>query len=805
MKKIFSSVLYLFLFFSMHLFAFTQSISNLLPAKVINSNLLENIETITLGSNLDLPVNENNKDKIFPLWAGHSIETDISTINNGTIIYSEDNQKVWLLKIHSQNAPAIGIVFQDIKVSDNARFTVYSPNYPSKYYTILGKDIVGGFLSTPPLPGETVIIAYSEEIQENIPRLSGSFTISDILFIYNGIENINETKDLGDSGNCQVNINCSPEGDNWQIHKRGVARILFKRGNSWYWCSGSLVNNTNYDGTPYFLTAEHCGGNATDTDRNVWQFYFNFERQNCENNTTPPNHLITGCILKAKGPLNGGSDFLLLQLNSRPPQEWNPYYNGWDRSETASAGGVGIHHPSGDAKKISTFTTTPTSSTPNIGGSPMATNSAWRLTWAQTDNGHGVTEGGSSGSPIFNGSGLIIGTLSGGAASCNSTSQPDYYGKFSYHWESNGTNYENQLKPWLDPTGTGVTTLQGYSPYENSTNLLVESFETTEFPPQGWVREANSTNSWQVTSGYSIGSPPAQIAPIDGSKFAFVQWHQTAAQNEWLITPFIDISSVGNPILSFWFNGSPYWSIENDNCDLKVMARQSNIEPWTQIWSEVDHPGFIGENTYLWLYTEVDLNVYNGTSNLQLAFVYQGTDGANFNIDNVKISGLDDPEQFSLTIQIEGNGIVKVNGQDYTSQITRNQGAILTLEAIADDDWYFSRWEQDLLGNQNPTSIALNSNKIVKAEFLFGSSSSVESDLTLSLYPNPFSCIVTVHSSKKYKRIRVHDILGQLISFQDFEPTNEKTFQFQTFSSGLYFISIETIAGEKIVRRIIRN
>ena len=78
-------------------------------------------------------------------------------------------------------------------------------------------------------------------------------------------------------------------------------------------------------------------------------------------------------------------------------------------------------------------------------------------------NGHGVTEGGSSGSPLFNYDGQIVGTLTGGSSYCNTPTSPDVYGKMSYHWTSNGTPNDERLKPWLDPTNSGVTTLNGSS------------------------------------------------------------------------------------------------------------------------------------------------------------------------------------------------------------------------------------------------------------------------------------------------------------------------------------------------------
>ncbi len=399
-----------------------------------------------------------------PLWAGFSLKTEVVPQSNGVIVNWPNGERSWMLRATSPGAPALGLVFENAILAPNSILFVYSEFDPSFVYSITAEEIVSGYISTPPIETESLIIEYTEKSNLENSLLVGNFVITDLVVIYNGINSLNSTKDLGDSEWCQVNINC-PEGANWQAQKRGVARILLREGTVWGLCSGTLINNTNQDGTPYFLTAEHCGGNASAADRNVWQFAFNYERPGCPNTGTPPNNLATGCVLRAKGPIAGGSDFQLVQLNTTPPQAWNPFYNGWSRVTQAATGGVGIHHPSGDAKKISTFTGTLVSSSPNIGGSQMASNSAWQVQWTATTTSHGVTEGGSSGSPLFNNAGLVVGTLSGGSSYCSNPNWPDYYGKFSYHWTSNGTANSSRLQPWLDPAGTGVETLNGFDPY----------------------------------------------------------------------------------------------------------------------------------------------------------------------------------------------------------------------------------------------------------------------------------------------------------------------------------------------------
>ena len=82
-------------------------------------------------------------------------------------------------------------------------------------------------------------------------------------------------------------------------------------------CTGSLVNNTANDGTPYFLTANHCLGNP-----NTWTYYFNHESSTCSGSTGPTNNSISGGTLLVA---NGGADVALIELSSTPPAAgaWN--------------------------------------------------------------------------------------------------------------------------------------------------------------------------------------------------------------------------------------------------------------------------------------------------------------------------------------------------------------------------------------------------------------------------------------------------------------------------------------------------
>jgi V8-like Glu-specific endopeptidase len=267
---------------------------------------------------------------------------------------------------------------------------------------------------------------------------------------------------------CEVDVNCS-EGAGWEAQRDAVVRIRVVVGAGSGWCSGALVNNTAQDCKPYVLSAMHCILGSTAANFNQYQFRFRYQR-NCGSGTAPTNFNITGCVKRADSNDNGGdngSDFVLLELNSAPPATMTPYWAGWNAGTTAATSGKGIHHPAADVKKISTYTSNLT----NAGWGAL--NTHWRVTWVATTNGHGVTEGGSSGSPIFDQNKRIVGTLTGGGSCCTvngcgsntGPNVPDFYGKMSYHWTLNPNSASQKLKVWLDPANTGATVLDGsYNP-----------------------------------------------------------------------------------------------------------------------------------------------------------------------------------------------------------------------------------------------------------------------------------------------------------------------------------------------------
>lgn len=445
-----------------------------------------------------------------PLYAGYIIPLVNNVLQKGTWQQLPDGNFAWRLEIQLKGATALNLYFRHVRLGQKDRMFIYN----SRKGRLLGafsKQNDGKEMGTAYLLGNNLVLELdSPEKYDSLP------------FELTGIGNVighreKSLKDFGDAGACEIPVNC-PEGAKYKKQKDGVVRILLREGSELYWCSGSLINDTKNDGKSYFLTANHCGDAATKADYARWVFYFNYESPDCSRPTKEPAiHSLSGARLLASASFNGGSDFKLLLLKDKVPFAYKPYYNGWDRSGNISDSGVVIHHPEGDIKMISTYKT-PLRPMGYYGTVIDPNADFWKVKWAATISGHGVTEGGSSGSPLFSSDGLVIGTLTGGDATCNTQNSPDYFGRFSKHWNSNGTDSTKQLEYWLDKTQTGIIQMPGFDPL--SVKAIANfSSDVNKTPIGGIIRFADlstgpvSSYHWEFEGGNPstsyVKTPPA--------------------------------------------------------------------------------------------------------------------------------------------------------------------------------------------------------------------------------------------------------------------------------------------------------
>lgn len=442
---------------------------------------------------------KENKESGLPLRCAVIIPTELDFQNAGTKSVLPDGQHIWRLNIEAEGALAIMLYYDKFVIPEGGKLFIYSADHSKVLGAYTSKtNKKGGAFATEFVSGDHIVLEYVEPIIAEDEVKLPEILITGIAYGYNHLESEEPmSKARWNSASCEVNINCS-EGDNWQDQKRGVARMLTPSGSSVYLCSGTLVNNTLGDFDPLFLTAHHCFSELTTNRLDQTVYYFNYEYPGCENlNTDPACPTLTGAQLLVDIEISGGSDGALLRLNDRVPESYNVYFNGWDRTNIAATSGVCIHHPNGDVKKISTYKSNLNSATWSGDGHRGATNAHWNAIFSQTENGHGVTEGGSSGSPLFNQDGRVIGTLSGGASACTIPSGTNLYGKLWYHWDQAAV----KMATYLDPINSGVTYIDG-AYVDNDVviaNFTVDMTEIVAAQEVTFTNKSRNATSWEWT------------------------------------------------------------------------------------------------------------------------------------------------------------------------------------------------------------------------------------------------------------------------------------------------------------------
>ena len=418
-------------------------------------------------------------------------------------------RSVYHLELTAPDAQGLSLSFDKLALQPGDRLYLFDPARKQVLGAFTSESNPdGGVFGTNPIAGNSLVIQY-----EPAGALA-DIRLKQLGYFFESVAAPQNISGEGASGVCNVNVNCS-EGADMQDVKNGIAQIIVVLDGNIGFCSGTLVNNSNEDWRPLIMTAYHCTFakspltgkviNATEEDFRQWVFNFHFERPECANNqwVGEQAYSISGAKRLAAVPMDHGSDALLVETLNPIPDYYGVYYNGWDRSGTLEPKAKGLHHPSGDVMKISTITE------PLINGTWMtkdnvgAKDAHFAVRYAKTENGHCVTEGGSSGSGLFNSKGLLIGTLSGGAAECDKgINALNMYGKLSEHWARSTQDNSQQLQPLaqvLDPKGSG-TAMTLHGAYKPGATLVAPVTKL-----QGVYQKGQVTLSWQPTTALPTG------------------------------------------------------------------------------------------------------------------------------------------------------------------------------------------------------------------------------------------------------------------------------------------------------------
>lgn len=404
----------------------------------LSSNAALNLKQINTTQFGDIDINKVHNQDVENEKLGHAPrfaikrEVKINAFNNQWI---EINGKlVSRHRIIAKNAVSLNFAF-DYKMSKHSKVKIYSSDFSKSIRVLTAADNnVDNVFWTPIIEASDVIVELS------VPKRELNEFKFNIFQINQGYRTFAQSTEK--SGSCNVDVACS-ESSGWEREISSVA-VISTGGTTF--CSGFMVNNTENDGTPFFMTAKHCS--ITSSNASSLVAYWNYQTSKCGGRRDgKKKEFSSGSQFLSS---SSKSDFTLVRLNQRPRPSWKVKYAGWDRSGVDAVSATAIHHPATDEKSIS-FEHESTTVTAYLkeaipGDSTHVRVEDWDI---------GTTEPGSSGSPLFDQNHRVIGQLHGGYASCSSQTS-DWYGRFYTSWEGGGSA-STRLKDWLDPNNTGKT------------------------------------------------------------------------------------------------------------------------------------------------------------------------------------------------------------------------------------------------------------------------------------------------------------------------------------------------------------
>jgi hypothetical protein len=355
---------------------------------------------------------------------------------------------VWSAVVRSPGAMSLRLGFENLAMPPGAALYLYDE----------AGTVAGPYTGPPPsgrraffaptLPGEATFL----QIRYAGPDTAG--TLAAIRFTLTEVAHLDERFLLGRAASpgpvprahcenlnevCVENAECDLHDPALDPVVQGLqnatAEMLFQSGSSWYLCTGGLIESL--DGTTgHLLTANHCISTASEAASLETYFHFTTPcppgggpTTTCDfadaTNSAPPT--VFGATIVDTSAV---TDFTLLRLDGTPPP--GTTHLPFSTVPVADFDGAPLYrvsHPSGAPQAYSEH----------------AVDASYSLCGPPGDFIYsrdvlGATEGGSSGAPVVNAGGEIVGQLYGGCGTdlndeCDTVNNRTYDGAFAATWQ----------------------------------------------------------------------------------------------------------------------------------------------------------------------------------------------------------------------------------------------------------------------------------------------------------------------------------------------------------------------------------
>jgi hypothetical protein len=504
----------------------------------------------------------------------------------GTWERVKDGIYMWRLRVLSPGAKWLSFGFTQFNLPPEAALYVYSTDYQWVAGPYTAKDNEAhGQLWTPMIPGEEAVLELTAKAGE-IDRIT--LVLGSVTHGYRGPVGVEK---LDKSGSCNVDVVCS-EGELWRNEIRSVGLYTFSISGGTASCTGTLINNTSQDESPYFLTANHCISESSVAPTVV--VYWEYQSNTCRT----PGSLASGTPLPRPGASQSGgilratyanSDFCLLELDDPIDQQSHDvFWSGWDRTGADPTSAACIHHPVGDEKRIS-LENDPLTTTSYLGNQTPGDATHYRV----ADWDSGTTEVGSSGSGLWDQNRRLVGQLHGGYAACGNN-ESDWYGRLSVSWNGGGVA-ANRLRNWLDPAGTGVVFLNGYEgsgerPTQSRTrySYVIQPMAFVDISTTGTDLQLEDDDYAQVPIPFGFPFFDRNFTSISVGSNGTLYFEDTYLGFNNTQIPAANQYGVSRFIAVFWDDLDPsaggrvYYRITGSAPNRRFIAQWNNVPPWME-------------------------------------------------------------------------------------------------------------------------------------------------------------------------------------------------------------------------------
>lgn len=355
-----------------------------------------------------------------------------------------DGGFAWTAKFSSPGASGLRLGISGLDLPGNAALYVFNERGEA-FGPYVGKGANGsGELVTNMLSGDTAylqlrVTGAPVELDrlklriDDVGHISSKFELARDLDNYLSDEKTHCTSGTPNAS-CVENAECYGTGALSSINnlRNAIGAMLYRSGGGYYICTGGLI--ANEANNPLFLTANHCisKGSEASSLEVYWDHTASCGTRSCSAAWEAQGGRASdvGASIVAS---NRTGDYTLMQLSYALPS--GTYALGWNSTPVANSNGTQLHrisHPNGAPQAYSEQQV-------DTGAGVCGTLPRGSYIYS-TDN-LGATEGGSSGSPVVNSAGEIVGQLYGACGTnlndvCDSGSNATVDGAFAGYFSA---------------------------------------------------------------------------------------------------------------------------------------------------------------------------------------------------------------------------------------------------------------------------------------------------------------------------------------------------------------------------------